>query len=68
MSMAEEQRHPGCGYDTCRAHFGQTAGSGSTVNGTVPEAAALELLLLTVAGMSVQRRSAALSVSKLDRD
>ena len=45
------------GYDTWRSHFGQSAGSGSALNATVPEPATTWLFLI---GMLVilSRRSA----------
>ena len=33
-------------YDVWRAHFGQTAGSGSLTNGTVPEPVTLAMLVV----------------------
>jgi hypothetical protein len=61
------------GYNTWRAHFGQSAGSGSTLpsadslSAAVPEPAALVLLLMPAAGVFLGRRSKSLSVSKLVR-
>lgn len=41
------------GYDTWRAHFGQTAGSGAGSNSAVPEPASSTLLLLAAGGLFV---------------
>jgi T5SS/PEP-CTERM-associated repeat protein len=48
------------GYETWRAHFGQTAGSGSVANSNdaVPESATLVLLILAAAGRCFWRRRA----------
>jgi hypothetical protein len=48
------------GYDTWRAHFGQTAGSGSGASGnaTVPEPAAMVMLIMVAAGWCVRRSRA----------
>jgi hypothetical protein len=53
-------------YDTWRAHFGQTAGSGSgaSANAAVPEPATLAMLILTAAGMSTRQRLRTWPVSK----
>ena len=52
-------------YTTWRSHFGQTAGSGSFASENVPEPASGLLLLFTAAGITLQRRGAVLSASKL---
>lgn len=45
------------GYDTWRAHFGQTAGAGSSLGGTaVPEPAVSTLLLIALASYGFRRR------------
>jgi hypothetical protein len=56
------------GYDTWRANFGQTAGSGSvaSANGTVPEPATFVMLIVTGAGVSIRRRCRTWRVSKLN--
>jgi hypothetical protein len=48
-------------YDIWRAHYGQTAGSGSGVsaNAAVPEPATLVLLMIVAAGWCLRRRRAA---------
>lgn len=45
------------GYNTWRAHFGQTAGSGAgaTLNGAVPEPATLVLLMIVASGWCLRR-------------
>jgi hypothetical protein len=45
-------------YNIWRAHFGQTAGSGSgaLANAAVPEPATLEMLVVAAAGVSTRRR------------
>jgi hypothetical protein len=52
------------GYDTWRAHFGETAGSGSgataSANAAVPEPTALGLLLFTTL-LHIARRSASIT-------
>jgi hypothetical protein len=58
------------GYNLWRAHFGQTAGSGVALRSAeplsaVPEPAALMLLLLTTAGISIGQRGKVQPVSKL---
>ena len=44
-------------YDVWRAHFGQTAGSGSgdSTNAAIPEPATLMLLILTAADWCLRR-------------
>ena len=44
------------GYDTWRAHFGETAGggTGASANATVPEPATLVLLMFAAAGWCLQ--------------
>jgi hypothetical protein len=48
-------------YNAWRAHFGQTAGSGSgtSANATVPEPATLVLLMFAAAGWCFRRRRSA---------
>jgi T5SS/PEP-CTERM-associated repeat protein len=60
-------------YAVWRSHFGQTAGSGAALpsadplSATVPEPAALVVVLLITAGISLGRYGKALPVSKLVR-
>ncbi len=58
---------PADAYSTWRTHFGQTAGSGSSVgaNAAVPEPATLVMLIVAVSGVSTRRRWRTLGVSKL---
>jgi hypothetical protein len=44
------------GYNNWRSHFGQTAGSGSIANGTVPEPATCWLAILSATVMALTRR------------
>jgi hypothetical protein len=54
------------GYDTWRAHFSESAGSGSgvTANTTVPEQATMVMLIVMVSGVSTRRRWSTRRVSK----
>ena len=55
-------------YNLWRAHFGQTAGSGSVAgaNAAVPEPTTLLTLIVAAAGVSTRRRWSAWPVSKLN--
>jgi hypothetical protein len=47
------------GFDTWRAHFGQSAGSGVSANATVPEPTTLVMLILAEVGWYIRRLRAA---------
>ena len=52
------------GYQTWRAHFGETFGGGANASATVPEPATIAMLVVAVASVSTRRRRAASEVPK----